>query len=376
LSATDISLITPTGDRPKGLALAERWMARQTYRGRIQWIVVDDGVEPSRTTLGQECVRRPHAEDGRHTLCENLKAALPLVRHDHVLVIEDDDWYPDTYLETMASLLAGPYDLVGLGMTRKYHLAHQRWFVDPNTEHAALFCTGMNRGGIRALSDLVERGPSSFLDLDLWQTHLRRHVETGVEDRPIGVKGMRERPGISVAHDFCSWFFEDRDRAVFHHWFGADAAAYADLVGADLAVEVGEIALSEVTVPMGKYCADLSRTSGAEVAFDVALPSTAKLPSESVRPILALLQKLAFTAAQNTYDVRIAAQAGEERSWTISATTSPDHEPDRASLDALARAVADAGRGLLSAEWDHSARQLTIGYGLCGAPIASDGVEG
>jgi hypothetical protein len=352
-------------------------MARQTYRGRLQWIVVDDGVEPSRTTLGQDYVRRPTAEDGRHTLCENLRAALPLVRHDHVLVIEDDDWYPDTYLESMASLLAGPYDLVGLGMTKKYHLAHQRWFVDPNNEHAALFCTGMNRSGIRALSDLVERGPNNFLDLDLWQTHMRRHIETGVEDRPIGIKGMGERPGISVAHDFCSWFFEDRDRTVFHKWFGIDAAAYADFVGADLAVGVGEAALSEVTVPMRKYCTDLARTSGAEVTFDVELPSSAKLPSESVRPMLALLQKFAFIAVQNTYGVRIAGQPCEEQNWTITATTSLDHEPDRAPLESLARAVADASRGLLSVEWDHSSRRLSIGYGLCGSTlIASDGVEG
>ena len=65
-----ITLITPTGDRHEAFALCEKWIGRQSYIGQIQWVVVDDGHEPTETTLGQE-VLRPEPVEG-YSLCRNL----------------------------------------------------------------------------------------------------------------------------------------------------------------------------------------------------------------------------------------------------------------------------------------------------------------
>jgi hypothetical protein len=119
MAVNGLALVTPTGDRPAGFALVERWMARQGYSGEVQWIVVDDGRVPTAVTAGQEYVRRERAGDTvRQTLCLNLRAALPLVRYEHLVVVEDDDWYPASYLDDIAGLLDGPYDMVGIGRTK------------------------------------------------------------------------------------------------------------------------------------------------------------------------------------------------------------------------------------------------------------------
>lgn len=40
-----MTLITPTGVRPKAWSICERLMARQTYDGPVQWVIVDDGQQ-------------------------------------------------------------------------------------------------------------------------------------------------------------------------------------------------------------------------------------------------------------------------------------------------------------------------------------------
>src|SRR5262245_16347951 len=43
-----ISIITPTSDRPEGMALLRRWIERidPRYAKRCHWIVADDGQQP------------------------------------------------------------------------------------------------------------------------------------------------------------------------------------------------------------------------------------------------------------------------------------------------------------------------------------------
>ena len=86
-----VTLITPTGDRPQCFRLCEHWMRRQTYDGTVQWIVVDDGHSPTRATQGQIYIRRePQEGDPPHTLCANLRLALPRVAHDRDGVSRSD----------------------------------------------------------------------------------------------------------------------------------------------------------------------------------------------------------------------------------------------------------------------------------------------
>src|SRR5690606_25010357 len=46
-----ISIITPTADRPRGIELCERYMARQTVQPH-EWVVADGGHIPAKLTMG------------------------------------------------------------------------------------------------------------------------------------------------------------------------------------------------------------------------------------------------------------------------------------------------------------------------------------
>lgn len=45
-----VTVITPTADQPTGIALLERYMARQTVKPDA-WIVADDGNTPASLTM-------------------------------------------------------------------------------------------------------------------------------------------------------------------------------------------------------------------------------------------------------------------------------------------------------------------------------------
>src|SRR5690606_28895711 len=99
-----ITLLTCTGDRPLLFQRLERWMARQTVPW-THWIVVDDGVRPTRCTLGQRSIRLPAGSAPSVSFAKNLAAAFDelsnLADSEFVCFIEDDDWYAPDYLASM-----------------------------------------------------------------------------------------------------------------------------------------------------------------------------------------------------------------------------------------------------------------------------------
>ena len=129
----DITLITATGDRPEALALCERYMLRQTFKGRIQWLVVDDGQVPCIPSEGQEYLRRePSAEDRQPTLALNILTVLPFVESDKILFIEDDDWYAPDYIEYMVCALNNAV-IAGEGNAIYYNVKERKYFKHGNT---------------------------------------------------------------------------------------------------------------------------------------------------------------------------------------------------------------------------------------------------
>ena len=95
----NVTVITPTGNRPEAFALCREYMERQT-RQPDQWIVVDDGDEQIKNPTGFNYIRRQGGED-EHTLRFNLQEALTKVTGDMVLIMEDDDWYHRDYIQIM-----------------------------------------------------------------------------------------------------------------------------------------------------------------------------------------------------------------------------------------------------------------------------------
>jgi len=189
-----ITVITPTGDRPDAFALCERWMSQQTYTGPIQWIVVDDGVNPTTCTMHQEYIRERPIE--KHSLCRNLRAAIPHVRGECVFVVEDDDYYAPHYLSTMVGRLQRA-DLVGEFGAKYYYLKHQMFRHNHSTEnHASLCRTGMTRAVLETLTRCAQ-GSHPSVDLRLWRawngsTFTWRDAD-GSQSLCVGIKGVEGR---------------------------------------------------------------------------------------------------------------------------------------------------------------------------------------
>ena len=229
---SDLLLVTPTGDRPEAFGLCERWMERQTYRGEYDWVVVDDGEEPTVTTRGQEVVRRQRqASDPAHSLPVQLLAAFDQIESaEAVLVIEDDDYYGPTYIQTMIGWL-NDAPLAGEIGAKYYHLSHG-WRVFSRHDHASLCRTGLLPGDMfdhfcRVVHACASRGSPS-IDIPLWNTwtgpSFGFHDERGDARLCVGIKGMPGRP--STLHKSRRNYATDPDYRKLAWWVGDDWRHY------------------------------------------------------------------------------------------------------------------------------------------------------
>ena len=226
-----LTLITPTGGRPEAFSLCERWIARQTYRGEVQWIVVDDCERSTPLTMGQVSIRpQPFWRLGENSQHRNILAALPLVQFDKVLIIEDDDWYAPTYLETMAwRLEAAP--LVGEYPGRYYNVRSRMWMDCGNDKHASLFQTGIRAKYLPLLKGVCESG--ALIDVALWGTAGEKQLFGGNET--VGIKGLPGRPGQGWPHRHGGELMTpDPDLELLCWWIGEDARAYREFFNVPL----------------------------------------------------------------------------------------------------------------------------------------------
>lgn len=237
-----LSLITPTSDRPLAFALCERWMARQTYRGPMEWIVADDGIAPAPCAIAQIHLRRPNNPDPRASFCGNLVAALEHATGDKILFIEDDDWYARDYLEFACGLL-DEAEIAGEGNARYYHVPTRRWQTCGNRDHASLCQTGIRRDLVAPLLELARRADTTFIDLRLWS-----ELSAGLHRillpeslHACGMKGLPGRGGIGIGHRPEPDLPVDLDGRQLAAWIGAfDADIYFSKFGTPLAHSAGE----------------------------------------------------------------------------------------------------------------------------------------
>jgi hypothetical protein len=236
-----IALVTPTRDRPEAFRLCEKYMARQTYKGPLKWLVVDDGDVPAKPTMGQMHIRRNPSTE-KNTLPDNL---LETIKHlngiDAILFIEDDDWYAPTYVETTVSLLEN-YNLVGIRRQKFFNIKYRYWLVFSNEQHSGLFSTSMRTSLLERLSQIcvaMKRTDDPFIDIQLWgnigwdpyppftRSHLADHSHLA-----IGIKGMPGRGGLSNQHDRMDCGIPDPNFDVLKKWIGdEDAQEYIKIAG-------------------------------------------------------------------------------------------------------------------------------------------------
>lgn len=199
----NITLVTPTCDRPEAFTLCERWMARQTVPIH-QWIVLDDGVTPAKCTMGQRHMRFNDTR-GKGSLANKLLKLMErseVITGEAIAIIEDDDWYSKDYLEIATSRFKD-YDMIGEGLALYYNVRKKWWHMHTNYEHASL-CQTLFRTTILPRFIKAVSNPCPFIDGRLWADKLitkkKLYIpENGVPRTLVGIKGIYT--GYGIGHD-------------------------------------------------------------------------------------------------------------------------------------------------------------------------------
>lgn len=236
---TDITVVTPTGDRPAAFNKCVQWVTTQTVRP-AQWVIVDDGYTPLSDFISfpdwVTYIRRERtSEDADHTLSDNIMAALPHIRHDKIAIFEDDDWYARDYLDRVSRKLE-EWDLVGNNKIVYYHLAGKVWKTGKPKRHTAFAQTAFTKKVLPVLSKVCRSGDleirrKGLVDRHLWHSFEgRKHLVSDEAQRHVGLKGLGGRPGIAEGHSADSWGYRSdehleqfdrlvgQDRRYYQHW--------------------------------------------------------------------------------------------------------------------------------------------------------------
>lgn len=229
-----VTVITPTADQPTGIALLERYMARQTVRPDA-WIVADDGDVPATLTMGQTHIVRRRDAEGGASLAGNMLAALGRVSGDVVIMMEHDDWYSADHIETCLRELQG-YAATGSIWQRYYNVDQRCWKVMRNIG-SALCNTAFTAARIPAMRAACEqarvRGQIG-VDRLFWESLPDDQKNITDTCTVIGIKGLPGRKGLGLGHKpdlpLRGWTL-DSHGAKAREWLGADAARYAEVCG-------------------------------------------------------------------------------------------------------------------------------------------------
>jgi len=235
-----ITAITPTGDRPLPFTLCQYWMKKQTLRVD-QWIVVDDGKVPMEPKVGMEYIRRePLPSDPGRTLTENLLTAIPYIRGNKIIIIEDDEYYAPGYIEEVSSKL-DKYEITGVGKSKYYHLASGSYAQIGNTQHASLAQMAFRRSFLPEFRQFLTGG--LYIDMRIWRAVNRRRTHLFFDDMKslyVGMKGMPGRHGIGGGHDITHRIYrnktKDKSRSILKSWIPdeEDFNIYMAIVNGDL----------------------------------------------------------------------------------------------------------------------------------------------
>jgi hypothetical protein len=206
-----VTIITCTGSRPEAFARAELQMQRQTYKGPIDWIVVDDSEPQTIMTIPKTSNIKQHYFRGPvlwtpsiNTQRPNMHEALLHVNPEStaILVAEDDDFYAPDYIETLLFLL-NRYDCVGEANNKYYAIKSRSYKEWKNLGHASLCSTGLRYSQYQILYDAVNSG-ELFMDMAFWRKALERNTKSVLFiglNVGVGIKQMPGRHGIGAGHD-------------------------------------------------------------------------------------------------------------------------------------------------------------------------------
>lgn len=220
-----ISLITPTADQPTGIALAERFIARQTVKPD-EWIVADDGETPATLTMGQVHIVRKRQHEGGRSLASNMLAALEVATGDLIIIIEHDDWYAPDHIETCVQRLKAG-GATGSINQRYYNVEHRSYRLMKNIGSALCNTafTSDHKKGMKRAAEKAFRDGRICVDRYFWDALPRSYWDIHSVDTVVGIKGLPGRKGLGLGHRPDHRWTDD-DGTVLRQWVGDDADEY------------------------------------------------------------------------------------------------------------------------------------------------------
>jgi hypothetical protein len=188
-------------------------MKRQTYKGPVAWIIVDDCV-PRTTDIITEGFRdnwivikkypKPSWGPGLNTQGRNISVGVNTLLENYdareieaIFIIEDDDYYSPAYIEKMIPRLNG-FQVAGETNTIYYNVFFRRHITNNNRAHASLFQIAFTPEAISTFRMCYE---SRFIDAQFFKMMKGQGVNLFRDgDLAIGIKGMPGRFGIGAGH--------------------------------------------------------------------------------------------------------------------------------------------------------------------------------
>ena len=241
----DFTVITLTGDRTKSFKLCKEYMAKQTVQPE-QWIVVDDGKRalPIKDRSGCEYHRRkPLKTDPIHTLRVNLLEALKHVKTDFIVMVEDDDWYRQDYLEIQLKHLKD-YDLVGQNSFTYWNLNEKSYHVIKKTSRPAMCLTAFKflsvseilkaicKNDPKVIASEADRNriDKGSVDIHLWNRFDGKKLAYNEgENLCVGIKGVQGREGHTLGHfkeNNLNYWIADKEAKRLKELIGSDVTNY------------------------------------------------------------------------------------------------------------------------------------------------------
>lgn len=166
-----VYLLTPTSGRPQHLRMVNYYLGEAPWDS---WVVATDCPEDEATNTGQNIVRRQRAEpENTNTVVQNVLAGLDVIPiNSKVIIIEDDDYYGEGYVELMSDML-DHVDLVGIDRYWIYNLAFRKKMFRNISDSCPLAATSFNYTPsikeqlARIGEDCIRRG-DPYLDASIW----------------------------------------------------------------------------------------------------------------------------------------------------------------------------------------------------------------
>lgn len=210
-----ITLVTTTRNRAFSFSLIETYIKKQTFKQPYQWLVINDGTDEYTYTMGQEVVNRKPKKtmktaDGKNvpeiSILANWLEAIPKIKGDKVIVVEDDDWLHPDYLTIMNTLL-DEADVAGVSFDLYYKVKSRKYQRMGNPYHASLASTAFRASVLpfveRCCTVLCPANKSVFIDMYLWAEASPMHglktklVQNKAKDGRALHVGFKQMPGAA-----------------------------------------------------------------------------------------------------------------------------------------------------------------------------------